>query len=70
MRRMPHGGTGRPPLTRPGSGYGRPARVGPPASWREHDIVVRARQWDPAELLFDRPLEIDVTVDVDVNARS
>ena len=29
MRRVPHGATTRPPLSRPGSGYGRPVKLGP-----------------------------------------
>ena len=29
MRRMPHGGTKHPPLSRPGNGYGRSVRPGP-----------------------------------------
>lgn len=70
MRRLSHGGTSRPPLARPGSGYGRPVRTGPPASWREHDLVAAARRRDPAELLGAPRLEVDLTVDVDARARS
>ena len=70
MRRLPHGGTSRPPLARPGSGYGRPVRTGPPASWREHDVVVAARRRDPMELLVGSRVTVDQTIDVDVSARS
>ena len=34
MRRLPHGGTSRPPMARPGSVYGRAPHAGPPARWR------------------------------------
>jgi hypothetical protein len=37
MRRLPHGGTSRPSYARPGNGYGRPVRSGPPAEWRLPD---------------------------------
>jgi hypothetical protein len=36
-RRLPHGGTARPPFSRPGNGYGRPPKVGPPSEWRLPD---------------------------------
>jgi hypothetical protein len=34
MRRHPHGASSRPPLPRPGNGYGRAARLGPPHQLR------------------------------------
>lgn len=70
MRRLPHGGTSRPPLARPGSGYGRPVRTGPPASWREHDVVAAARRRDPMELLVGSAITVDPTIGIDVTARS
>lgn len=36
--RFPHGGTHRPPNARPGNGYGRPLKPGPPA-WARHSEV-------------------------------
>jgi hypothetical protein len=48
-RRPAHGATRRPPVERPGSGYGRPVRPRPPAELRE--MVADARNWDPTELL-------------------
>ena len=36
--RYPHGGTNRPPHTRPGNGYGRPLKPGPVA-WARHRAV-------------------------------
>jgi hypothetical protein len=35
--RMPHGGTTRPQLSRPGNGFGRPVKAGPPPEWRVPD---------------------------------
>jgi hypothetical protein len=64
MRRLPHGATRRPPLARPGNGYGRPVRPRPTAKWRAADDVAARRAWDPAELLI-----IDIaTDDSSVNA--
>jgi hypothetical protein len=51
-RRQPHGASRRPPMPRPGSGYGRPLRTGPPSSWRVHDLVAQARESDPQQLLI------------------
>ena len=39
-------------MARPGSGYGRPLRSGPPASWRDEDAVIRARVRDSWKLLL------------------
>jgi hypothetical protein len=36
-RRFAHGGTSRPQFSRPGNGYGRPVKAGPPAEWRMPD---------------------------------
>ena len=52
MRRLPHGGTSRPPMTRPGSAYGRVPKAGPPEHWRQRDIVMQARRFDPIEMLL------------------
>jgi hypothetical protein len=41
MRRIPHGATTRPPLARPGSGYGRPVEPGP--SKQLHAYATRSR---------------------------
>ena len=65
MRRLPHGSTTRPPLARPGNGYGRAPHAGPPANWRDPDAVLRARRRDMLELL----LLDDVVVDLDAMAR-
>jgi hypothetical protein len=51
IRRPAHGATRRPPLERPGSGFGRPLRAGPPARWRDVEALQHAREWDPSELL-------------------
>jgi len=61
MRRPAHGATARPPMARPGSGYGRPARPGPPESWREPDVVAQARRRDPVELLLASVSDIELT---------
>jgi hypothetical protein len=57
IRRPAHGATRRPPVERPGSGYGRPVRSGPPARLR--GMVVHARSWDPSELLVVSLIERD-----------
>ncbi|MCU1427572.1 MAG: hypothetical protein JWL83_1572 [Actinomycetia bacterium] len=36
-RRLPHGGTTRPQFARPGNGYGRRVKAGPPEEWRLPD---------------------------------
>jgi hypothetical protein len=36
-RRLPHGGTTRPQYSRPGNGYGRRVKPGPPTEWRLPD---------------------------------
>lgn len=51
IRRLPHGATRRPPMPRPGSGFGRPVRTGPPKELRDAATDPDARAWDPAELL-------------------
>ena len=52
MRRPAHGATRRPPLVRPGNGFGRPLRPGPRREWRSPDTVAEVRAWDPVELLI------------------
>ena len=49
MRRIPHGATTRPPLARPGSGYGRPVKLGP--SNQLHAYATRSRARDFGMLL-------------------
>ena len=62
IRRPAHGATRRPPYERPGSGFGRPLRPGPPARWRRAELVAKARAWDPATLLHaTSPTEADAT---------
>jgi hypothetical protein len=51
MRRIPHGATSRPPLERPGSGYGRPVKLGPSNQLRAYATRSRARVRDFAMLL-------------------
>ncbi len=51
MRRVPHGATTRPPLARPGSGYGRPVKLGPPDQLQEVAVRSRKRMRDFAMLL-------------------
>jgi len=51
MRRVPHGATTRPPLARPGSGYGRPVKLGPSKQLRAHATRSRARVRDFGMLL-------------------
>jgi hypothetical protein len=53
MRRPAHGATRRPPYRRPGNGFGRPLRPGPPARWRDVELLGTARAWDPSELLVE-----------------
>jgi len=48
-------------MARPGSGYGRPARPGPPDSWREREVLVQARRRDPVELLLAAVSDADLT---------
>jgi hypothetical protein len=52
MRRPPKGATKRPPLERPGSGYGRPVKPRPPTRWRDVHSLAALRGWDPVELLI------------------
>lgn len=61
MRRPAHGATTRPPVVRPGAGFGRPTRQGPSPSWRSREMLERACRWDPVETL----LTIDLVRDVD-----
>ena len=51
MRRVPHGGTTRPPLERPGSGYGRRPKLGPPTQLRAYAVKARKRTRDFSWLL-------------------
>jgi hypothetical protein len=51
MRRLPHGASTRPPLARPGSGYGRPVKLGPPEQLQEVAVKSRKRVRDFAMLL-------------------
>ena|SRR2546423_14211750 len=51
IRRPAHGATRRPPFERPGSGFGRPLRAGPPARWRDIELLTTVCAWDPIELL-------------------
>jgi hypothetical protein len=43
MRRLAHGPTKRPPVPRPGNGYGRPVRPGPDPRWRQTAAEARRR---------------------------
>ena len=52
MRRPSRGATRRPPLERPGNGFGRAMRPRPLAAWRDMATIAELRAWDPAELLF------------------
>jgi len=52
MRRPAHGATRRPPLERPGNGFGRAIRPRPLAAWRDMTTIAELRAWDPAELLL------------------
>ncbi len=51
MRRHAHGATRKPPVERPGNGFGRPVRPGPPKHWRGADAYAIARNWNPSDLL-------------------
>ena len=51
MRRPAHGATRRPPLERPGTGFGRPMRARPDDTLRDAATIARLRRRDPAELL-------------------
>jgi hypothetical protein len=51
MRRPAHGATRRPPLERPGNGFGRPLRARPTGALRDAATVAQLRNWDPADLL-------------------
>jgi hypothetical protein len=63
MRRLPHGGTSRPPMGRPGSAYGRAPQAGPPVHWRQGDLIMQARRYDPVEMLLG-PIDL-VKLDAD-----
>ena len=52
MRRPAHGATRRPPLARPGNGFGRPVRPGPPTELRDARALAVFASWDPIQLLF------------------
>jgi hypothetical protein len=51
MRRVPHGGTTRPPLARPGSGYGRPPKPVPSTRLQAYALKSRKRVRDFTWLL-------------------
>jgi hypothetical protein len=51
MRRPAHGATRRPPVERPGNGFGRPVRPGPRKQSRGADAIATARDWNPDDLL-------------------
>ena len=51
MRRVPHGGTSHPPMSRPGSGYGRPQKLGPPTQLQAYAVKSRTRVRDFGWLL-------------------
>ena len=51
MRRVPHGASSHPPLSRPGSGYGRPVKLGPPSQLQEVAVKSRERRRDFGMLL-------------------
>ena len=51
MRRVPHGGTTRPPMERPGNGYGRRPRLGPPTQHQAYAVKARKRVRDFSWLL-------------------
>ena len=51
MRRIPHGGSTRPPLARPGNGYGRPVKLGPSSQLRAYATRSRTRVRDFGVLL-------------------
>jgi hypothetical protein len=51
MRRLPHGATARPPLSRPGNGYGRPLKPGPSDRLQAFAVKSRKRVRDPNWLL-------------------
>jgi hypothetical protein len=65
MRRPAHGATRRPPLRRPGNGFGRPLRPGPRSEWREPETLAEVRAWDPVELLV---VNLTTATDDPVNA--
>jgi hypothetical protein len=51
MRRVPHGGTTRPPLVRPGSGYGRRPKPVPSTQFQAYAVKSRKRVRDFSWLL-------------------
>jgi hypothetical protein len=51
MRRVPHGGTSRPPMARPGNGYGRTLKLGPPTHLQAYAVKSRKRVRDFSWLL-------------------
>ncbi|HET9728003.1 MAG TPA: hypothetical protein VFR41_01205 [Acidimicrobiia bacterium] len=58
-RRPAHGATQHPPVSRPGSGFGRPVRPRPPAHLRGADAMAHLRNWNPMELLVVSLVERD-----------
>jgi hypothetical protein len=51
MRRVPHGGSTSPPMARPGSGYGRPVKLGPTSQLQAYAVKSRKRVRDFGWLL-------------------
>jgi hypothetical protein len=51
MRRLPHGGTTRPAMPRPGNGYGRSVKAGPSDRLQAFAVKSRTRRRDPNWLL-------------------
>jgi hypothetical protein len=51
MRRLPHGATTRPPMPRPGNGYGRPVKLGPSSQLRAFAVKASKRVRDVNWLL-------------------
>jgi hypothetical protein len=64
MRRHAHGATRKPPVERPGNGFGRSVRPGPPKHWRGSDAYATARNWNPSDLLVVDLIERDDAVAV------
>jgi hypothetical protein len=62
VRRLPHGATKRPPVVRPGSGYGRPVRPVPPDELRAA-LALTLTSRDESELVaLLLPVERDAQV--------
>jgi hypothetical protein len=50
-------------MGRPGSAYGRAPQAGPPVHWRQGDLIMQARRYDPVEMLLG-PIDL-VKLDAD-----